>query len=65
MANSATVPIGTSTLRAFILRYQVRTVVVDPLLAGTWPQLLAAIGLKGRMIDGALVYPVNPQAISR
>jgi hypothetical protein len=57
MAESATVPISSSTLRAFIVRYRVRTVIVDPPLAGTWPQLLAATGLKGGLVDGALVYP--------
>lgn len=56
MAASATVPITTKTLREFILHYRVRTVVVDPQLAGVWPRLLGAIGLTGQMIDGALVY---------
>ena len=57
VANSATTPISATTLRAFIIKYRVQTVIVDPPLAGTWPQLLSQIGLKGRMIDGALVYP--------
>jgi hypothetical protein len=65
VANSATVPISASTLRGFIIHYRVRTVIVDAQLAATWPQLLAAIGLKGRMIDGALVYPNAVQTVAR
>jgi hypothetical protein len=52
-------------LRAFIIHYRVQTVIVDAELAGTWPQQLAAIGLEGRMIDGALVYPKALRTVAR
>jgi hypothetical protein len=56
VAESATTPISAATLRAFIVHYRVQTVIVDAEQAGSWPGLLAQIGLHGRMIDGALVY---------
>jgi hypothetical protein len=65
VANSAITQISAATLRAFIIRYRVRTVIVDRALAGTWPTLLAQLGLKGRLIDGALVYPDAVQTLLR
>ncbi len=59
LMNSPFTPVGPATLHAFIERYRVDTVIVDPLLAGTWPQELDSIGLHGQMIDGALVYQVH------
>ena len=51
-------PASPATLRAFLSRYHVAAVVLDPGAAGAWPQVLAAVGLKGRPVDGALVYDV-------
>jgi hypothetical protein len=51
-------PVSPAALRAFLSRYHVSAVVLDPMQAGTWPAVLAAIGLKGRPVGGALVYNV-------
>ncbi len=51
-------PVPPANLRAFLSRYHVNVVVVDPATAGGWPAALAAAGLKGRPVDGALVYEV-------
>jgi hypothetical protein len=56
-AGSQAVPV--STLRTFLRRYRVNIVLVDPRLADGWPAKLAALGLKGREEDGAIVYDVS------
>jgi hypothetical protein len=51
-------PVPPATLRAFLTRYHVAVVVLDPSTAGTWPAVLAAAGLQGHAVDGTLVYYV-------
>lgn len=56
-AGSPGVPVA--TLRAFLRRHRVNTVLVDALIPGGWPAKLAALGLRGREVDGVLVYHVG------
>jgi hypothetical protein len=51
-------PVTPATLQAFLSRYHVTEVVLDPATAGPWLPVLAAAGLKGRPVAGALVYTV-------
>lgn len=45
-------------LSAFIHAHRVSDVVVDPKLPGSWPALLATIGLHGHEIAGVILYHV-------
>lgn len=47
-----------SELGVFIRQHYVSHVVVDPALAGSWPGVLAQLGLHGRMVGGVLLYKV-------
>ena len=51
-------PVPPANLRAFLSRYRISAVVVDPATGASWPAALAAAGLKGRVVGGALVYNV-------
>lgn len=48
-----------STLRTFLRRYHVNTVLVDTLIPGGWPTKLAALGLRAREMDGVILYDVG------
>lgn len=52
-------PVSAPELQAFLRRYRVTTVIVDPLAPEAWPTQLAALGLTGRPRLGAIVYEVN------
>ncbi len=47
-----------SELGTFIRQHSVSHVVVDPALAGPWPEVLAQLGLHARAIGGVLLYAV-------
>jgi hypothetical protein len=59
MLSDPPLPLTASELRAFLRRYHVSTVIVDPLMPEAWPQQLAALGLAGRLQQGAIVYQVG------
>lgn len=56
-AGSQAVP--ASTLRTFLRRYHVNTILVDKLIPDGWPAKLATLGLKGRQVDGTIVYEIT------
>jgi hypothetical protein len=62
VAGSAAVPY--QFLRAFLYRYHVNVVLVDAAQASGWPGTLAALGLRGRLVDGVIIYRLNPQRFS-
>jgi hypothetical protein len=43
----------------FLEGRHVGAVVIDPAAAGPWPQVLTTLGMRGRLIGGALVYDVR------
>ncbi len=47
-----------AALRGFRVARGVRTVLLDADEAGTWPPVLAALGLHSRLLGGVLVYQV-------
>jgi hypothetical protein len=52
------VPPPAPTLGSFIRVHNVSHVVVDPTQAGSWPSVLAQLGLHGRRVGGVFLYPV-------
>jgi hypothetical protein len=58
-------PVSTAELRAFLARYDVSRVVVDPSTPEAWPTELAALGLTGRAVQGAIVYTVGDSAAAK
>ena len=52
------VPMPAPPLGSFIREHAVSDVVVDPVEAGPWPDLLAQLGLHPRRIRGVLLYHV-------
>jgi hypothetical protein len=54
--NSPQHPVPPADIRAFVSRYRVTTILVDPTNPESWPGQLAAAGYSGRLIDGVLVY---------
>lgn len=53
---SQQVPVPPADIRAFVARYRVTTILVDPTDPESWPGQLAAAGYRGQLIDGMLVY---------
>lgn len=53
---SPQVPPQQSALAAFLTARHVNTVLVDVHDAGSWPQVLATLGLHPRLLDGVFVY---------
>lgn len=53
---SRQVPVAPADIRAFVARYGVTTILVDPTDAESWPAQLAAAGYSGRLTHGMLVY---------
>jgi hypothetical protein len=51
-------PPAPSALAAFIGKYHVSHVLVDPRVARFWPEVLAQMGLHGRTVEGVLLYKV-------
>jgi hypothetical protein len=54
--HSPTSPVAPTDIRAFVQRYHVTTIIVDPTNPESWPAQLAAAGYKGRLVGGAIVY---------
>lgn len=52
------IPPPAASLESFIRAHYVSHVVVDSTLAGSWPGLLASMGLHGRQVGGVLLYSV-------
>ncbi len=55
-------PPSTAALGSFIREHHVVHVVVDAVNAGSWPGLLAQMGLHGRQLGGVLLYTVPPES---
>ncbi len=56
----ANVPPPAPSLGTFIRLHAVKHVVIDPAYVGPWPAAMAQLGLRGRLIDGILLYAVPP-----
>ena len=52
------IPPPAPSLGTFIREHRVSHVVVDPALAGSWPGVLAKLGLHARAVGGVLLYRV-------
>jgi hypothetical protein len=55
-------PVSAAELGGFLTRFHVSRVIVDPTTPEAWPTELAALGLRGRTVDGAIVYTVGDTA---
>lgn len=54
--SSPQIPPQPQPFATFLAKRRVSTVLVDAANPGTWPQVLAALGLRPRLVDGVLAY---------